>query len=155
MAISNISLFGVWVNDIDEAKDFYLDKLGFELREDVTMGDYRWLTVGVPGQPDMKINLQLPGPPLDDESAEHIKRMLAKGSHGAGGLNVDDCRKTYEELSAKGVEFVSEPEDRPYGVEAVMRDNSGNWWVLVEPKAYTQGDFGAEGRVDKAADQPG
>jgi catechol 2,3-dioxygenase-like lactoylglutathione lyase family enzyme len=150
MAITNVSLFGVWVNDIDEAKDFYLDKLGFELREDVTMGDYRWLTVGQPGQSDMKINLQVPGPPLDEESAGFIKRMMAKGSMGAGGLGVDDCRKTYDELTAKGVEFISEPADRPYGVEAVLRDNSGNWWVLVEYKPYTADDFGPDDVVTKA-----
>jgi catechol 2,3-dioxygenase-like lactoylglutathione lyase family enzyme len=68
--ITNVSLMGVWVTDIDEAKDFYTEKLGFEVREDVTMGDYRWLTVGHPDQPDLKINLQVPGPPLDAESAE-------------------------------------------------------------------------------------
>jgi catechol 2,3-dioxygenase-like lactoylglutathione lyase family enzyme len=150
--IRNISLLGVWVNDQDEALRFYTDKLGFELREDVTMGDYRWLTVGPPGQPDVKVNLQLPGAPLDDESAESIKRMMAKGSMSAGGLNVDDCRKTYDELTAKGVEFVSEPADRPYGVEAIMRDNSGNWWVLVEEKPYTAEDFGDDTVVTKAAD---
>ncbi|HEX6443551.1 MAG TPA: VOC family protein [Streptosporangiales bacterium] len=139
--IKNINLIGVWVNDIDEARDFYVDKLGFELREDVTVGDYRWLTVGLPQQPDVKVNLQVPGPPLDDESAGFVRRMLAKGAMGAGGLAVDDCRKTYEELRAKGVEFVAEPADRPYGVEAVMRDNSGNWLVLMEPKPYTAADF--------------
>ena len=151
MAIQHVSLYGVWVNDIDEAKDFYIDKLGFELREDVTMGDYRWLTVGQPDQPDLKLNLQIPGPPLDEESAGFIKRMMAKGSYGAGGLAVDDCRKTYEELTAKGVEFASEPADRPYGVEAVMRDNSGNWWVLLEEKPYTGEDFGPDDVVTKAA----
>jgi catechol 2,3-dioxygenase-like lactoylglutathione lyase family enzyme len=146
--INNVSLLGVWVNDQDEALEFYTTKLGFELRADVTVGDYRWLTVGLPGQPDMFVNLQLPGPPLDDESAGFIKRMMAKGAMSAGGLNVDDCRKTYDELTAKGVEFVSEPADRPYGVEAVMRDNSGNWWVLVEAKAYRAEDFGTETKTD-------
>jgi catechol 2,3-dioxygenase-like lactoylglutathione lyase family enzyme len=150
--IQNVSLLGVWVNNQDEALEFYRNKLGFELREDVTMGDYRWLAVGLLDQPDVKINLQLPGPPLDDESAGFIKRMMAKGSMNAGGLNVADCRKTYDELTAKGVEFVSEPADRPYGVEAVMRDNSGNWWVLVEEKPYTADDFGPDTTVTKAAD---
>jgi catechol 2,3-dioxygenase-like lactoylglutathione lyase family enzyme len=152
MAIQNVSLYGVWVNDIDEAKDFYLDKLGFELREDVTMGDYRWLTVGHPDQPELKINLQVPGPPLDEESAKAVRRMLAKGAYGAGGLRVDDCRKTYDELTAKGVEFITEPADRPYGVEAVLRDNSGNWWVLLEEKPYTGEDFGPDTTVTKAAE---
>ncbi|MBO0827294.1 MAG: VOC family protein [Streptosporangiales bacterium] len=149
--IKNVYLMGVFVNDIDEAKDFYVDVLGFELREDVTVGDYRWLTVGVPNQPDMRVNLQVPGPPLDEEAAQFVTRMLAKGAMHAGGLQVDDCRNTYDELTAKGVEFLSEPADRPYGVEAVMRDNSGNWWVLVEPKAYTAGDFGPDADITKAA----
>jgi catechol 2,3-dioxygenase-like lactoylglutathione lyase family enzyme len=145
--IKNVSLLSVWVTDQDEALEFYTTKLGFELRADVTVGDYRWLAVGLPDRPDVSVNLALPGPPLDDESAGFVKRMMAKGSMGAGGLNVDDCRKTYEELTAKGVEFVSEPVDRPYGVEAVMRDNSGNWWVLVEQKAYRPEDFGAEAKA--------
>jgi catechol 2,3-dioxygenase-like lactoylglutathione lyase family enzyme len=139
--ITNVSLMGVWVTDIDQARDFYTDKLGFELVEDVRMGDYRWLTVRHPAQQDLKINLQVPGPPLDEESAAFVTRQLAKGSMHAGGLNVDDCRKTFEQLSANGVEFVMEPADRPYGVEALMRDNSGNTWVLVEPKAYSAEDF--------------
>jgi catechol 2,3-dioxygenase-like lactoylglutathione lyase family enzyme len=141
--INNVSLMSVWVDDLDEARDFYTDKLGFEVREDVTMGDYRWLTVGHPDQPDLKINLAIPGPPLlDEESTELVRRMLAKGSLGAGGLAVADCKQTYAELVAKGVTFLAEPADRPYGVEAVMRDNSGNWWVLVEPREYSPDDFG-------------
>jgi catechol 2,3-dioxygenase-like lactoylglutathione lyase family enzyme len=143
--ISNVSLMTVWVNDLDEALDFYTSTLGFELREDVTMGDYRWLTVGHPDQPDLKLNLSVPGPPLDDEAAGYIRRMLAKGTLPGGGLTVDDCRKTYEELSARGVTFLNEPADRPYGVEAVMRDNSGNWWVLVEPRPFTEADFAPNG----------
>ncbi len=139
--ISNVSLMTVWVNDLDEARDFYTDKLGFDVREDVTVGDYRWLTVGHPDQPDLKINLAIPGPPLDDEAAGDIRRMLAKGALNGGGLNVDDCRKTFEDLSAKGVTFLNEPADRPYGVEAVMRDNSGNWWVLIEPRPYPEADL--------------
>ena len=81
------------------------------------------------------------GPPLDAEAADFIRRQLAKGGIGGLGLSVDDCRKTYQELSAKGVSFLQEPSDRPYGVEAVMRDNSGNWLVLVEPKEFTSEDF--------------
>jgi predicted enzyme related to lactoylglutathione lyase len=78
-----------------------------------------------------------PGPPLDEESAEAFRRMLAKGTLGAVGLATDDCRTTYEELSARGVEFIQEPADRPYGVEAILRDSSGNWLVLVEQKPYS------------------
>lgn len=146
--ISHVSLMSVWVDDLDAARDFYTEKLGFEVREDVTMGDYRWLTVGHPDQLELKINLSVPGPPLDDESAEYVRRMLAKGAIGAGGLGVADCRKTYAELVAKGVTFLAEPADRPYGVEAVMRDNSGNWWVLVEPREFTAADFEAGDGAD-------
>ena len=82
-----------------------------------------------------------PGPPLDREAADFVRSQLEKGGMGGLGLSVDDCHKTFEELSAKGVTFLQEPSDRPYGVEAVCRDNSGNWMVLVEQKAYTGADF--------------
>lgn len=82
-----------------------------------------------------------PGPPLDPDAADFVRRQLEKGQMGGLGLRVDDCRKTYEDLSAKGAMFLQEPADRPYGVEAVMRDNSGNWLVLVEPKEFTPEDF--------------
>lgn len=140
--ITNVSLVTVWVTDMDAAKAFYLDVMGFEERVDLAMGDgFRWLTVGVPGQPEMEITLMVPGPPMDDDLAEAVRRALAKGSMSAVGLTVDDCQKTADELKAKGVEFVQDPSERPYGVEAVMRDNSGNWLVLVEKKAFTPEDF--------------
>ncbi len=142
--ITNVSLQTVWVNDIDEARDFYIDKLGFVLSTDVTMGDFRWCTVNHPNQPDLELTLGVPGPPLDAEDAETVARMLAKGSMNGGGLRTDDCRATYDELTAKGVEFIQQPQDRPYGVEAVLRDNSGNWWVLVEPREYTPADLEGE-----------
>jgi hypothetical protein len=107
------------------------------------MGDgYRWVTVAHPDHPELELTLMVPGPPLDDESADAVRRMLDKGALGAVGLATDDCRTTYQELSAKGVEFIQEPSDRPYGVEAVLRDDSGNWLVLVEPKPFTGGEFG-------------
>jgi catechol 2,3-dioxygenase-like lactoylglutathione lyase family enzyme len=131
--ITNISLFTLWVTDQDEAKRFYTEKLGFNACADVTMGEgYRWVTVGHPTQPELEITLMIPGPPLDDDMASAVRRALASGSMGGFGLATDDCRKAYEELTAKGVEFVQPPSERPYGVEAVMRDNSGNWLVLVE-----------------------
>jgi catechol 2,3-dioxygenase-like lactoylglutathione lyase family enzyme len=140
--ITNISLVTVYCLDQDKARDFYVDLLGFEARVDVTMGEgFRWVTVSHPSQPEIEVTLMTPGPPLDPEAAEFIRGQLEKGSVGGLGLAVDDCRKTYEELSAKGVTFLQEPSDRPYGVEAVMRDTTGNWLVLVEPKAYTPGDF--------------
>jgi len=140
--ITNISLFTVYVTDQDEAKAFYTDVLGFEERTDVQMGEgFRWVTVGHPSQSNLEVTLMVPGPPLDDHMADAVRRSLANGSMGGFGLTTDDCRKTYEELSAKGVVFVQEPAERPYGIEAVMRDNSGNWLVLVEPREFTPGDF--------------
>lgn len=134
--ITNVSLATVWVADQDEAKSFYIDKLGFAEHTDVTMGDgYRWVSVCHPDHPELQLTLMRPGPPLDAEDAAAFQRMLDKGSLPAVGLSTDDCRRTFDELSAKGVTFLQEPSDRPYGVEAVLRDNSGNWLVLVEQKS--------------------
>ncbi len=139
--ITNISLVTVYCLDQDAARDFYVDMLGFQPRTDVTMGEgFRWLTVGHPSQPELEVTLMTPGPPLDPDAADFVRRQLAKGQMGGLGLRVDDCRKTYEDLAAKGVEFLQEPSERPYGTEAVMRDNSGNWLVLVEPKEFTPED---------------
>jgi len=136
--ITNVSLTTVYCLDQDVARDFYVDKLGFLPGTDATMGDdFRWVTVYHPDHPELEITLMKPGPPLDPDAADFVRRQLGKGQMGGLGLSVDDCRKTYEELSAAGVEFVQEPADRPYGVEAVMRDVSGNWLVLVEPRAFT------------------
>src|SRR6516225_10704166 len=133
--ITNVSLVNVFCLNQDEARDFYVGTLGFEVRTDITVGDgFRWLSVGHPSQPELDITLLVPAPPLGAEAADFIRRQLGKGQMGGLGLHVDDCRKTYAELSAKGVEFVQEPAERPYGIEAVMRDNSGNWVVLVEPR---------------------
>jgi catechol 2,3-dioxygenase-like lactoylglutathione lyase family enzyme len=138
--ITNVSLATVWVTDQDEAKAFYVDKLGFQEASDVVMGDgYRWCTVSHPDHPELEITLMKPGPPLDDESAATVGRMVGKGAFGAIGLATDDCRKTHEELVAKGVTFIQDPAERPYGVEAVFRDSSGNWLVLVERKPFSLG----------------
>jgi catechol 2,3-dioxygenase-like lactoylglutathione lyase family enzyme len=134
--ITNISLVTVYCLDQDEARDFYVNVLGFEAGMDVTMGEFRWVTVKHPNHPEPEVTLMTPGPPLDDDAAAFVRRQLEKGGMGGLGLRVDDCRKTAAELQAKGVQFVQEPEDRPYGVEAVFRDNSGNWLVMVEPKMY-------------------
>ena len=140
--ITNVSLVTVWVTGQDEAKAFYIDTLGFEEATDVSMGDgYRWVTVRHPARPELELTLMRPGPPLDDEDAEQFRRMLAKGSLGAVGLATDDCHATFRELRDRGVEFLQEPADRPYGVEAVFRDNSGNWLVMVERREFT-GDPG-------------
>jgi catechol 2,3-dioxygenase-like lactoylglutathione lyase family enzyme len=128
----------VWVHDQDEALAFYTEKLGLELRADVTvpeMGNFRWLTVGVPGQPDVAVTLMaVPGPPVfDAETQAQIKALVAKG--GAGGLffNTDDCRRSYEELKGRGVEFGQEPTEQPYGIDAGFRDPSGNQMRMVQP----------------------
>lgn len=139
--ITNVSLVTVWVSDQDAAKAFYIDTLGFEEATDITMGDgYRWLTVRHRSQPELELTLMRPGPPLDDDDAEQFRRMLAKGSLGAVGLATDDCHATFRELSARGVQFLQAPADRPYGVEAVFRDNSGNWLVMVERRESTGTD---------------
>ena len=132
--ILNVSLMTVYCLDQDAARDFYVRHLGFEPRVDATMGDLRWVTVAHPNQPELELTLMTPGPPLSPESATFIQGQLEAGQMGGFGLRVDDCRKTYGELSAAGVEFLQEPAERPYGIEAVMRDNSGNWLVLVEKK---------------------
>jgi catechol 2,3-dioxygenase-like lactoylglutathione lyase family enzyme len=139
--ITNVSLTTVYCLDQQRAHDFYVDVLGFTTRSDVTMGEgFRWVTVGLPGQPDVEVTLMKPGPPLDAETAAFIERQLEKGQLGGLGLRVDDCHGTCDALRAKGVSFVQEPADRPYGVEAVIRDISGNWLVLVEPKEFSEGD---------------
>ena len=121
----------LWVHDQDEALAFYTQKLGWEVRSDVTMqemGDFRWLTVGPPGQPDVAIVLMLvPGAPvLEAETAEQVRGLMAKGLAGTLFLTTDDCRAAYEELRSRGVEFVEEPEERPYGIDSAFRDPSGN-----------------------------
>jgi len=140
--ITNIAITSVFVKDIDASKAFYVDILGFDENSDVTLGDgYRWCTVSPPSQPEIQVHLTLPGPPHSPEMVAAINRALDEGGMHGLGLAVDDCRTTYDELRAKGVDFLQEPSDRPYGVEAVCRDNSGNWTVLVEQKAYTGADF--------------
>jgi len=145
--ITNVSIVSVWVVDIDESLAFYTDVLGFKPQDDVRLGpDFRWCTVVHPSQPELQLHLTTPSNPLSDDLIEAMRRAQAEGGLPGVGLNVDDCRRTVEDLKAKGVEFLQEPTDRPYGVEAVMRDNSGNWMVLVESKDFTPEDFeGAEG----------
>ncbi|HCT81128.1 MAG TPA: glyoxalase [Micromonosporaceae bacterium] len=140
--ITNVSLVTVYCLDQTKTRDFYVDVLGFKAGTDITMGEgFRWVTVSHPNQPELQVTLMTPGPPLDTEMAEMIRRQLEQGQMGGLGLRVDNCKKTFEELSAKGATFIQEPSDRPYGVEAVMRDIAGNWLVLVEPKDYKPEDF--------------
>jgi len=140
--ITNISLVTLYVTDQDEARAFYVDKLGFTPGSDVRMGDgFRWVTVFHPDHPELEVTLMVPGPPLDDAMADAVRRALAQGSMGGFGLSTSDCHATHRELVAKGVEFLQPPSDRPYGVEALLRDNSGNWLVLVEPRPFDGSDF--------------
>ncbi len=140
--ITNISLVNVFCLDQDKARDFYVDILGFEPATDVRTGaGFRWLTVRHPNQPEIELTLMVPGPPLSEEAAAFIRAQLEKGEMGGIGLKVDDCHKTIAELTAKGVTVLQEPADRPYGVEAVIRDVSGNWLVLVEPRQFTPEDL--------------
>jgi catechol 2,3-dioxygenase-like lactoylglutathione lyase family enzyme len=140
--ITNISLVTLYVTDQDEAKKFYCDVLGFVEATDVTLGDgFRWVTVSHADHPELEVTLMVPGPPLNEEMAGAVRRALAGGSMGGFGISTDDCRAEYERLVTLGVEFAQEPSERPYGVEAVFRDNSGNWLVMVEPKPYSGEDF--------------
>ncbi|HZE49570.1 MAG TPA: VOC family protein [Jatrophihabitantaceae bacterium] len=130
----------VWVHDQDEALDFYTRKLGFEIRSDATvpeLDNFRWLTVGPPGQDDVAITLMaIPGPPvMDDDTAAQVRDLMAKGFAGAIFLTTEDCQASYEELSARGVEFTEKPEERPYGVDSGFRDPSGNTFRLTQVRA--------------------
>lgn len=139
ITIANAQL---WVHDQDEALAFYTDKLGMEVREDVTvpeLGNFRWLSVAPPGQSGTSIVLMaIPGPPMMDEAtAAQVTELMAKGFAGTIFLTTEDCQASYEELRARGVEFVEPPEDRPYGIDAGFRDPSGNHFRLTQVKAMS------------------
>jgi predicted enzyme related to lactoylglutathione lyase len=126
--ISNMQL---WVHDQEAALAFYTQKVGFEVRADVTLtefGNFRWLAVGPGGQPDIAIVLMaIPGQPMmDAETSEQVRTLMAKGHAGTIFLTTEDCQRSYEELSDRGVEFTEQPEKRPYGIDAAFRDPSGN-----------------------------
>jgi uncharacterized glyoxalase superfamily protein PhnB len=132
-----LSTAQLWVHDQDEALEFYTKKLGMEVRSDVTlpeMGDFRWLTVGPPSQPDIAIVLMaIPGPPvMDAETGEQVRGLMSKGFAGTVFLTTDDCRRSVEELKQRGVEFSEEPEERPYGIDSGFRDPSGNSFRLTQ-----------------------
>ena len=127
----------LWVHDQDEALAFWTDKVGLEVRSDVTvpeMGNFRWLTVAPPGQEDVNIVLMaIPGEPvLDAETKKQIESLMAKGFAGTVFLTTENCRASYEELKGRGVEFVDEPTEQPYGIDASFRDPSGNSVRLTE-----------------------
>lgn len=126
----------VYVLDQDAAKSFYTEKLGLEVRDDVTMGDFRWLTVAPKTQPDACIVLMpiRPGPLMNEDDCKMIRALLGRGVIGGGVLQTDDCRRTHAELAARGVTFTREPQEMPYGIEALLRDDSGNFFSLTQPR---------------------
>jgi predicted enzyme related to lactoylglutathione lyase len=133
----------LWVHDQDEALAFYTEKVGMEVRADVTvpeLGNFRWLTVSPPGQADVSIVLMaIPGPPvMDAETAEQVKTLMGKGFAGTVFLTTDDVQASYEELKGRGVDFVEEPEERPYGIDSAFRDPSGNNFRLTQVRELAQ-----------------
>lgn len=137
--ITGFALVCVNVLDLDEAHDFYVHTLGFEVGIDMVRDGFRWLTVFAPAQPEIALMLVVPGPPVVDEAiGQQMRALVATGFLGPGALRTDDCRATYAELTAKGVEFTEEPEERFYGIDAAFRDPFGNHWRLTQPKALPE-----------------
>jgi catechol 2,3-dioxygenase-like lactoylglutathione lyase family enzyme len=145
--ISRMSHTSVFVLDQDSAKAFYTETLGFEERFDISMGEefegtgagFRWLTVGLRDQPDLQIILSSCDMGRSPEAAAQLRELVASGAMGIGVMQTDDCHQTYKELVAKGVTFLSGPAERPYGIEATLRDDSGNMLSLVQPIAFEVG----------------
>ncbi|MGY6499930.1 MAG: VOC family protein [Acidimicrobiales bacterium] len=137
-----ITHHGIYVLDQDEALDFYVTKLGLEVRSDMDLGFMRWLTVGVPGDTSREVLLEVPAPPaVSEDAAEQIRDLLTKGAMGlALILRTDDCYRTYDELRSRGVEFVQEPTEQPYGVDCEVRDPFGNH-IRIGTQADVMGDF--------------
>ena len=133
--INGLALVCLRVPDHQQALDFYVGKLGFEVNTDVQHDGFRYLVINAPRQPEVPIMLVVPGPPvMDEDTAATVKSMIATGLYSVGALATDDCRASYAELKAKGVEFTEEPEERFYGVDASFRDPFGNHWRLTQRK---------------------
>ena len=137
--LKQLTYVNVWVDDQDEALAFYTEKLGMELRDDVTMpemGNFRWLSVGVPGQEVGITLMAVPGPPVfEQETRDQIMALMSKGAASGLFFDTDDCRASYEELKGRGVEFQQEPTEQPYGIDAGFRDPSGNQMRMVQEVA--------------------
>lgn len=128
-----IQVVGLYVRDQDEALEFYVGKLGFRVHTDVRNGDYRWLTVQAPDQPDFQLGLFRPGPPIhDDDTAQALHTVVAKGAMPPLVLQVDDCRAAYEQMKRAGVEFIQEPIERFGTFDAGFRDPAGNGWKMIQ-----------------------
>lgn len=135
--IESLSVVTIWVKDLNEALRFYTEKLGFDICADYTHGDYRWLTVGLRGQPGLEFHLEAlkPHGSLTPDDIAYLRGMIEAGKLRVGPWKTADCRATYEALSARGVEFVQPPIDRPYGtIEAIFKDDTGNLMLLVQDK---------------------
>ena len=134
--ITKLSHSTVYVVDQDRAKDFYINKLGFDVRDDATMGPFRWLTVGPKAQPDVRIILMkiAPGPSMNGEQCALLRQLVEAGALGGGVLVTDNLKRDYEELKAKGVEFPQPPTEQPWGFAAVFKDDSGNYYSLGEER---------------------
>jgi len=134
--IQRLSHTSILVLDQDQAYEFYVNKLGFEVRTDSKMEGFRWLTVGPKAQPELEIILMpiAVGPHMDEGTCNQLRELVMKGKLPGGVFDTADCQKTYEELKAKGVEFLTPPTDRFYGKEAVMKDPFGNWFSVTEHK---------------------
>ncbi|MEX1658237.1 VOC family protein [Streptomyces pseudovenezuelae] len=131
--IQGLGIATVWTFDQQRTKAFFTEKLDFVVRSEVAMGEMTWVTVGAKEQEGVELALMsLDGPGLDPESAEALRKLVGKGVMGAGAFRTDDCRGDYETFRARGVEFVQEPQERPYGIEAIFRDDSGNWYSLTQ-----------------------
>jgi catechol 2,3-dioxygenase-like lactoylglutathione lyase family enzyme len=131
--IQGLGIVTVWTFDQQRTKAFFTEKLDFEVRSEVSVGEMTWVTVSAKEQQGVELALMsLDGPGLDPESAEALKKLVGKGVMGAGAFRTDDCRGDYETFRARGVEFIQEPQERPYGIEAIFRDDSGNWYSLTQ-----------------------
>jgi catechol 2,3-dioxygenase-like lactoylglutathione lyase family enzyme len=132
--ITGLGTVNLFVDDQERARLFYTEKLGFEVRNDATLDGFRWLTVAPKGQRNVEFLLAVPQPPMfSPEDAANLRSVLAKGAMPGGVLLTDDCHRDFEALKAKGVTFIQDPADRPYGIEALLRDDSGNWFSLTQP----------------------
>jgi predicted enzyme related to lactoylglutathione lyase len=132
----------LWVHDQDEALAFYTGKLGWDVQVDVTMpemGNFRWLTVGPAGQDVSIVLMAIPGPPvMEAQTAEQVRDLMGKGFAGTVFLTTDDVHASYEELTARGVEFTEQPEERPYGIDSAFRDPSGNHFRLTQVRELAE-----------------
>lgn len=145
---TSLTVTRIFVLDQDEAKDFYVNKLGLEVSNDFEQGPTRWLTVKVPGQPGPDIYLEKPGAPaMDEATAEQVRDLVTKGALGWLALTTDDCRKDYETLRDRGVEFTQEPIEHFYGTDMGVRDPFGNHIRILQPASIPQGDSAAVGSV--------